>query len=346
MISLNVGPSHLAPEVLADISDIVASGLLSESHRGPAVMETVSSSVSATRRAMRLPEDYTFLFQPSATAAMELIVRNLVARSSFHFVQGAFSKRFADTARLAGKDATSLDLPWDEVPDVETVAVPAEAELVSLPHGETSTGAMWPDRAIRRLRERFPEVFLIADATSTFGALASDWTLADVWFGSVQKCVGLPAGLGYVLLSPRAMEKAAGLGDARGVASWQDVLHMRDRLATGQTVETPNVLDIALLGRQMARRDIDAVEAQTREKAAYVRDRFGDASFYIRDPAWRSLTTHNVRVEDPAGWLARANAAGHRLGAGYGPLRSECIRIPTYPAVSLADLETVLDAAE
>ena len=88
---------------------------------------------------------------------------------------------------------------------------------------------------------------IAVDVTSTFGALRMDWSMADAWFGSVQKCVGLPAGLGFTILSPRAMDKARSRGGARRVAGWQDVLHMAERLAVGQTVETPNVLGIALL---------------------------------------------------------------------------------------------------
>jgi phosphoserine aminotransferase len=345
-IHLNVGPSHLSDDVLRDVAEIAASGLLSESHRGPAVMDTLKAAVVNTRAAMEIPPEFEILFQPSATACMELILRNCVARASTHFVLGAFSKRCAETAERVGLRATSIDVPWGEAPAFEEAPVAADTELIAIIHCETSTGVMWPDDALRALRARHPEPLIAVDATSTFGALRTDWTQADAWFGSVQKCVGLPAGLGYAILGPRVMARAEALGAARRVAGWQDLLVMRERLALGQTVETPNVLGIALLARQMGRRDLHRVDAGTRAKAAYLAERFGDAAFFVRDPAWRSLTAHTLQVDDPAGWIARAQAAGHRLGAGYGPLKASCIRVPTYPATSIEEIARVLDAAQ
>ncbi len=345
MISLNVGPSHVSDEVKRDIVDITESGLLSESHRGPAVMDTIKRAVATTRDAMQIPEDYTFLFHPSATACMELILRNCVAKKTFHFVEGAFSKRCADTASRIGLNAARLELDWDRPPPYEKTAIAADTELIALIHCETSTGMTWPDEAFAYMRSRYPDALISVDVTSTFGAVKTNWTQADAWFGSVQKCVGLPAGLGFCFLSPRAMARAAELGDSRHVPGWQDVLHMAERLAIGHTVETPNVLGIALLERQMARRDLEQTDTATRNKAAWIAGRFGEDAFYIRDPAWRSLTSHNLRVENPADWLERALAAGHRLGAGYGPLKTECIRIPTFPAVSMAELREAVEAA-
>jgi len=346
MISFNVGPSQVSDAVKQDIRDLAWSGLLSESHRGPAVKDVLLDTVTALRETMSIPDDYTVLFQPSATAAMELILRNCVETRSFHFVCGAFAERFAKTAAQIGLQPTLHETPWEEAPHPEQVTVSPGTELIAITHCETSTGQMWPCDELYGVGERFPDALVAVDVTSTFGALQMDWRKADFLFGSVQKCLGLPAGFGCLLVSPRAMERARQRGPARQVATWQDLPHMQQRIQTGETVETPNVLGIALLGRQMRRRDLAETEAETFAKARLIAERMGDEPFFIRDPAWRSCTAHNLEVADPAGWIARAKAAGCLVGPGYGKLRERCVRIATFPAVSLLQVEALMDVLE
>jgi len=343
-ISLSVGPSQISEAVANDIREIGASGLLAESHRGPVVQGLLRGTVAAVRAAMHLPDDYEFLFQPSATAAMEMTLRNCVRASSFHFVHGAFSARFANTADQIGLQATRFESGWDAPLAPEGAQVPEDTEMICVTHAETSTGRMWPHEELAALRARHPEPLLAVDVTSSFGAMAMDWTAADVWLGSVQKVWGLPAGLGYVVVGPRAFERAEALGSERTAVSWQDLLVLRKRSASGETVETPNIFDIALLERQAGRWDLAQVEAETRAKAALMAEVFEDERFYQPDPRWRSLTVHCMKADDPEAWRRRAVAAGAVIGAGYGPLKQSCVRIATFPAVSFEDTERVLRA--
>jgi hypothetical protein len=74
---------------------------------------------------------------------------------------------------------------------------------------------------------------------------------------------------------------------------------MAEKMDAWQTVETPHVLAIALLARQMARWDLAAVERETREKAALL---YGTAlpwTPYVEDVAWRSITVACMRVDEP-----------------------------------------------
>ncbi|MDJ0522920.1 MAG: aminotransferase class V-fold PLP-dependent enzyme [Planctomycetota bacterium] len=342
LVSLNIGPSEVAREVLDDVAALAHSGLLSQSHRGDAVKSEVKQAVANLRRALRVPDDYGICFQPSATAGMELVLRNCVRERSLHIVQGAFAKRFAQTAAQVGLHVTRLDADEQQAPAWRDLTPPDGTELIGVTHNETSTGLAWPWDQLRALRETHPEPLLAIDVTSSVGGMHMDWSLGDVWFGSVQKCLGLPSGLGFVLAGPRALAKARELGDARRVAGWQDLPALVEKLETGQTPETPNVLGIALLGRQMARWDLDAVDEATRAKAAAVARAFPDEAYYVRDPAWRSLTTHCLRVDDPAATKARAEAVGFELGSGYGPLKTACIRIATFPSVKAEQIEHVL----
>jgi len=343
-ISLNIGPSEISAHVTRDLVEIAESGLLSESHRGARVKDVLLAAVAHLRSGLRIPDEYGVCFQPSATASMELVLRNCVRRQGFHVVQGAFAARFATTADEVGLQAARHELPWEATIDPRDLRIPTDAELIAITHNETSTGRAWPWEAIDAVRARHPEALLALDVTSSIGGLHMDWRRADLWFGSVQKCLGLPAGLGLVIASPRALERARAIGAARHVAGWQDLPALIEKLGTGQTPETPNVLGIALLGRQMARWDLDAVDAATRAKAAAVAAAAPDEAFFVREPDWRSLTTHCLRVDDPAACKARAEAAGFVLGSGYGALKPTCIRIATFPAVPLEKLRAALHA--
>ena len=344
LTSLNIGPSEIAAEVIADIREIAESGLLTESHRGAVVQETVKEAMRALRQAMAIPPDHVVVVQPSATACMDLILRNTVAAQSFHFVQGAFAGRFATTAEQIGLAVGRDDRPWDGPAAPSAVDIPQEAELITVTHNETSTGRMWPWQEVRDLRARHPAALLAVDVTSSFGAMAMDWSLGDLWFCSIQKCLGLPAGLGLLIAGPRAVARAVELGARRRVAAWQDLPALAEQMALGQTPETPNVFALALLGRQMRRWDLTRIETETRAKVALVAELLGDAAFFVREPAWRSLTTHCIRADDPAAWKARAQAAGFSLGSGYGPLKAHCIRLATFPAVPITALRTALTA--
>ena len=80
----------------------------------------------------------------------------------------------------------------------------------------------------------------------------------------------------------------------------------------------------------------------TRAKADAVFAALPDEAFFVRDPAWRSLTAHTLAVPDPAAVKARALEHGFVLGSGYGPLKPTHIRLATFPSVTLAQVEQVL----
>lgn len=344
--TFNPGPSQLSELTRNDIAEIVASGLLSVSHRTDAIRDIVKRCVSGMRSALSIPADYTILFTTSATAGMDLVLSNCVARASAHFVAGAFAERFAATAEGLGRTTECVEAAWGTPFPWRDRDWRTAPELIAVTHSETSAGSMWPTAEWHGLRERWPDPLLAMDVTSTFGAMAMAWSQADYWFGSVQKCLGLPGGLGFAIVGPRAVQRAAAFGAERRVPAWRDLLVLIDKIDLGDTFETPNVLGLALLDRQMARWDLTTIERDMRAKATLVHDTMGDSRFFVRDTAWRSLTVHNLDVGDPAPYHQRARAAGYELGLGYGPLKKHCLRIATFPAVSPDDVRGVLRAIE
>jgi phosphoserine aminotransferase len=289
-----------------------------------------------------IPTGYRVLYQPSATAAMDTVLRNCAGARTFHFVHGAFSKRWHASARSIGLEAGVLESASGRAVPWRTAAIPAETELVAVTHNETATGLCWPAEEISALRAAHPEPLLAVDVTSSFGGVALRWTDADVWFGSVQKCLGLPAGMGYLVAGPRAFEAARGA--PRRVSAWQDLHQMAAKMDVWQTVETPNVLAIALLARQMARWDMARTDRETRAKAALLYGADLGWTPHVADPAWRSPTVLCFAVDDPKRWSERARAGGFLLGSGYGDLKATTVRIANFPAISEADVRRLIAA--
>jgi phosphoserine aminotransferase len=73
-----------------------------------------------------------------------------------------------------------------------------------------------------------------------------DFRLADIWYASVQKCFGLPAGLGLLICSPGAIKQAEELGERN---HYNSLTFMKEMMNKWQTPFTPNVLGIYLLMR-------------------------------------------------------------------------------------------------
>lgn len=326
------------------IHEIADSGFLSVSHRSSAFMEVSRQAIEGLKEKMNLPSDCRVFYQPSATAAMDSLLRNLVFRKSFHFVNGAFASLFYNIAADTGLEAQALTSQWDQAIPWQQAAVEEDIELLAFTHNETSTGGMWPLEDLHRLRKKFPTPLIAADVTSSFGSMKMDWQDADVWFGSVQKCLGLPSGLGFLIVNPRAFEKAMEVIKYKNqIPSWQRFDVLEEKMQSYQTPETPNMLNIALLAKQMANWNLKENDRLLKEKAMMLYQSSLPWEPYIQDPLWHSSTVLNFTVDDPDLWHKAASEGGFVLGKGYGPLKEKCIRIGNFPSTSPEHVQRLLD---
>lgn len=343
--TFNPGPSQISPRILQHISEMSLSGFLSLSHRSAIFSETCRKAIEGLYENMQIPKNYLILFQPSATVSMDTVLRNLVYSHSYHFVHGAFSQRFFKTANELGLNAACHETPWNKAIHWEEAKIPLETELLAITQNETSSGLMWPSETIENVRIKYPKPLLAIDATSSFSSLRMNWHDADIWFASVQKCLGLPSGLALIILSPKAFEKSKELLKKKGgVASWQNFESMAKKMEAYQTIETPNMFAIALLAEQMKSWDLEKIESYTLEKAHLIYQDKNIWTPYVDDPAWRSPTVLNLTVKNPDFLHRKAHDAGFVLGKGYGKLKESCIRIANFPSVSREMLRSLFDA--
>ncbi len=349
------GPSELYPTVPQHMQTALADKIGSISHRSQQFKDIYAKAVAGLRTLLQLPDTYDVLFLASATEIWERAIQNIVRQESFHLVNGSFSKRFYEVAQELGRTATKYEVPFGEGFDAASIRIPETAELVALIHNETSSGVCMPVAEINKVREKAPaDALLFVDAVSALPHPAFDYTLVDSVYFSVQKCFGLPAGLGVWLVNKRCLAKAeAILASGVSIGSYHTLPGMVQKSRENQTAETPNVLDIYLLGQvleDMNEKGIARIRQETNEKADQVYtylERSKTFSAAVQNPAHRSATTIVANTTVPASdvnkQLAKYNLV---VGSGYGKYKDSQIRIANFPAHSPTKMQQLVAKLE
>ncbi len=353
MITFNVGPSRISDEVKKDIKEALSEGILEISHRSEDFTKISEKTVRGMKSFLGIPKDYEIIFTSSATESMQLAVQNCCDEKAFHFVNGNFSKLFSEISKANGKKVFLDEVNEGELNDFPSVEIDKEIDFISITHNETSAGVMCQLKEIAFVREKNPDSILAIDITSSAGAIQFDFALADIWLFSVQKCLGLPSGLGILVLSPRAVEKSNEL-DLRnksraGIFTFERLrAKMIDKY---QTFSTPNVLGIFLLSKIFSRNlengGMERIQEEMKQKeeifTKFVENN-ESVNFFVKDLLNRSNTVFCIESsKDTIMKLHKeCREKGFLLGKGYGDLKETTIRIANFPAISVLDMENLV----
>ena len=142
---------------------------------------------------------------------------------------------------------------------------------------------------------------------------------------------------GVLIVSPQATKRAREL-EASGFHSFPSLLEQEQK---DQTVETPNVLGIYLLGKvakDMQKAGIDQIRRKTDEKAKLIYDFLDGHPNYqpaVQDPSLRSNTTIVVGVKNNKAKEVRERLARKKIivDSGYKDKEGQ-IRIANFPSHS------------
>lgn len=334
-ISFYPGPSQVYPQVRTYLTDAYDSGILSVNHRSTPAMELVESTFRLLREKLLIPEEYHIAFVSSATECWEIIAQSVVRKSAVHAWNGAFGQKWAEYARKLGVEVT--DVPFSPAEEL-AMNVPAE-DVLCVTQNETSNGTQVSMSVLRQLRGQTSGLIAV-DATSSMAGVAFDWSLGDIWYASVQKCFGLPAGMAVLICSPAAIARAQELNERN---HYNSLVFVDENFRKFQTPYTPNVLGIYLLNRVL-----DEVPVIT-ETDAHIRKRAGELyRFFQTAPGWevlapsayvRSDTVLTIagdpeRIRD---WKQFTAAHNVLVGNGYGDRKASTFRIANFPALQDAD---------
>lgn len=346
MISFYPGPSRVHDQIPDYVKDAFERGILSINHRSEEFMEISQKTIGLLKTKLSIPQEYTVFYTTSATECWEIIAQSVVNESSFHFYSGAFGKKWYEYTNKICRAATSFPFDENNVIDPTKLQLPKGPGIICLTQNETSNGTQVSNTTIKRIKDRYPQHLIAVDATSSMAGVYLDFSAADIWFASVQKCFGLPAGLGLMVCSASAMAAVRAIGEKK---HYNSLSFMADMMEKWQTPFTPNVLNIYLLMRVMEdSRPIAEVESQTTQRYRLWVDFFRkkqSLKHLIDNEEARSFTVIPIKADEPlvASIKSRARKSGFLLGEGYGELKSSTFRIANFPAIKKEEIKALMD---
>lgn len=328
------GPSQVYPQVGMYMQQALASGILSANHRSNAFMDLWAETKVLFHEKLLVPRDYTLYITSSATECWEITAQSLIGNNSLNFYNGAFGQKWLEyTKKLAnGKNCVGKFFAKDE--EIKSINQPCE--VLCLTQNETSNGTQIPIDDIGKL-SKTAEITVV-DATSSMAGINLPWAAADVWFASVQKCFGLPAGLAVMVCSPKALKHAQLVNDHN---HYNSLLFIHENFGKNQTPYTPNVLGIYLLNRVLNQiPSIKSTNFTIKNRAQdwyrFFAENCKNITLYIENEAVRSDTVIvlQAKAEYIKSLLNYCASHGITLGKGYGPEAASTFRIANFPAIT------------
>ena len=297
------------------------------------------------------------IFTSSATGVMEACIRNGVAKRVLHVVIGAFSDRWVEISRACGKDVEAVHLSYGAVASPATYAEALKShpyDAVTITHNETSTGVINPLVEIcATIRSAQPEALIFVDAVSSFGGTVTrpDELGIDVLLFGTQKCLALPPGLAFAIVSQRALERSATMTDK---GYYFDFVEMNKSAQKDQTPSTPAISLMYAVAEQLKRMCAEGMEARAgrhQAMATQVQQWFAahPAFTFVAPDDFRSPTLTAVATPhgfDVAAFRSAVKDGGYAIADGYGPLKGKGLRIGHMGDWQPADVQKLLAIME
>lgn len=359
------GPTEVRPAILAECARPMIG------HRSGAMTELHERIDPHLRLAFGLAEGSrarVAVHTASATALMEGALHG-AGKRVLCVVNGAFSKRFFEIARLLGKDARELAVPWGAGVEPERLDEALRREgpfdAVALVSNETSTGVRTPLPPIGEVMARHPDVLLLVDLVSYLAGAPVDFDAnrIDFGFAGSQKALALPPGITVFCASERYLERAR---RAERRSWYLDPVRLLDGHTARKTPATPCIPLYFALAKQLE--DVSngvtlPVDERSKRGAAAWSARYAKHEALLRrtlewarghdlvlypEERFASPTVSCIRAGDldVAAFVAGLKRRGHEISNGYGDLKGKTFRIGHMGDHDLVELEELIGAAD
>jgi len=343
MISFYPGPSRVHDEIPTYVKDAFKAGIMSINHRSDEFMKMSEKTVTLLKQKLSIPKNYTVFFTSSATECWEIIAQSLVKDKSFHLYNGAFGQKWFDYTRRVHPLAVPLPFDLNEKLNPKKLIFEQHEGIICITQNETSNGTQVTNNIIKTIKKTNPSYLIAIDATSSMAGIDLDFKAGDIWLASVQKCFGLPAGLGLLICSPQALQQSEEIGEKN---HYNSLGFMTEMMAKWQTSATPNVLGIYLLMRVLENTEpIDEVHATVVSRyekwieflsgtnLKHLVDEKGVHSFTVIPVSSNPDSVQKIKKE--------AKSQGILLGEGYGNWKATSFRIANFPAIKDKEIATL-----
>ena len=345
MVSFYPGPSRIYDEIPSYVKDAAKVGILSMNHRSPEFEALAKKTAFLFRKKLGVPSNYTVLYASSATECWEIIAQSLITDKSYHFFNGAFGKKWFEYTLALNKNAEALLFSREEKIEPSDFSFPYPHATICLTQNETSNGTQVEDTILKKFRKLNPDALIAVDATSSMAGIQLDFKQADVWYASVQKCFGLPAGLAVMICSPKAVARAKSIQEKLHYNSLASMINMMEKW---QTTHTPNVMSIYLLMRVLENSEgIKMIHQRTLD--CYKKwEAFAESNGWLKplieNRKVRSYTVLPLQAEASviSAVKSKARKAGFQLGEGYGDLKGTTLRIANFPALREREIKALM----
>lgn len=207
-ILLGPGPSEVPSSVLA------AGSLPAVGYLDPFFIELMQVVQQQLRGLFLTDNRHTLTVTGAGSAAMECAIDNLCEPGDTVVccVHGFFGDRMRQMYERAGVDLHLVTAPWGQPISLEDLALKLDklpkVDLVSVVHGETSTGVRQDIKAFSEV-VKSKGALLLVDTVASLGGVefrTDEWGVDCAYTGS-QKCLSAPPGLSPITFSERAVEK-------------------------------------------------------------------------------------------------------------------------------------------
>jgi alanine-glyoxylate transaminase/serine-glyoxylate transaminase/serine-pyruvate transaminase len=332
------GPTNIPDRVLRSM--VVAM----EDHRSSRFPELTRTLFPDLMRLFGCSDGQAFIFPSTGTGAWEAALANTLSPGDRVLAPrfGHFSHLWIDMMKRLGLEVEVLDTPWGEGAPEGRIAAALRADTehrikgVMIVHNETATGVTSDIAGVRAAMDaaRHPAM-LYVDAVSSLGSVELNMTEwgADLVVTGSQKGLMLPAGLGIVCASAKALEAAK---SARCQRVFFDFADMQRTNADGYFPYTPALSLLYGLRSSLDmlfEEGLDEVFARHARLAEGVRqavDAWGLATC-CRHSRWHSNTVTAVMVPAGVNGAHVVDVAFRRynlaLGAGLGVMAGRLFRI-------------------
>lgn len=359
VMNLAGGPVELTDRTLRDLSRPVIY------HYDPAFIEFFEHTCQLLQRVYRTRYDVVIM-QAEAILGLEAAAACLISPGDkvLNLVSGVYGKWYESLIEKYGGQTVELAVPYNEAIDPEDVRTALKQnpgiKFLSVVHSETPSGTVNPVKEIGPIAKEFGVMTIVDTVSGLAGELLSpeEWGM-DLAVAGPQKCLGGPAGLSLLAVSPdawRAMEnRPAPVRDTfLSILDWK-----RAWLENRRFPYTPSVTDMYGLESVLAQALEEGLENYTARHAAIARAcRAGVKALGLELWAAREEVagTAVTAVKIPEG-LSDGQLRTHMrerygimISGGYGDLLGQLFRLghmgkaahPTYLAAQLAVLERTL----
>ncbi len=332
------GPTNVPDRVLRAMHRAM------EDHRSSAFPALASGVLQDVKQVFRSTAGQAFIFPATGTGGWEAALSNTLSPGDRVLASryGQFSHLWIDLAQRIGLRVDILDVEWgegaplDRIEEALTADKAHEIKGVLVVHNETATGVTSDVPGVRRVMDRAKHpALLYVDGVSSIGSIdfrMDEWGVDLAVTGS-QKGLMLPAGLGIVCASPKALARREQAKCARVFFDFGDMIKAN---ATGYFPYTPSLPLLYGLRESidlLMEEGLDNVFARHHRLAEGVRAavKAWGLELCARAPKWHSDTVSAIMVPSGFNGADVIDVAFRRydlaLGAGLARMAGKLFRI-------------------